>query len=72
MKLLRRSRTHKFLGGVCGGIGDYSGTDPIIWRLIFLLGAPFSGVLPFLSIYIVMWIVIPREDVKPNEKTENV
>jgi len=72
MKLLRRSRTHKFLGGVCGGIGDYSGTDPIIWRLIFLLGAPFSGVLPFLFIYIVMWIVIPREDVNPNEKTENV
>ena len=68
MKLLRRSRTRKVLGGVCGGVGEYSGTDPIIWRLIFLLGAPFSGVMPFLLIYIVMWIAIPREEITAEKK----
>lgn len=60
-KLLRR--THKrWIGGVCGGLGKYFGMDPVIWRLIFLFGALFSVVIPFLFIYIIMWIVVPKED----------
>jgi len=61
-KRLERSRTQKWLGGVCGGLGNFFGMDPTIWRLIFLLGALF-GLGSFILIYIVMWIVVPREQI---------
>lgn len=59
-KKLFRSRTEKWIGGICGGLGIFFGMDPTIWRLIFLLGALF-GLGSFILIYIVMWIVVPRE-----------
>ena len=59
-KQLTRSRSDYMLGGVCAGLGKYFGIDPTIVRLIFVLLAISggSGVL----LYIVLWIVIPRED----------
>jgi phage shock protein C len=60
-KLLRRNYKNKLFGGVCGGLGKYFEMDPIIWRLIFIFGALFSVIIPFTLIYIVMWIVVPKE-----------
>lgn len=54
-KRLYRSRKNKVLSGVCGGIGDYFGIDPVIVRLVFI----FTGV--GLLAYIVMAIIIPIE-----------
>lgn len=59
-KRLLRSRAKKWIGGICGGLGDFFGMDPTIWRLIFLLGTLF-GFGSFFLIYIVMWIVVPKE-----------
>ena len=58
---LFRSRTDYMLGGVCAGLGRYFGVDSTLVRLLFVLLvlAGGSGVL----LYIVLWIVIPREDV---------
>ncbi len=56
---LFRSKTDKFLGGVCGGLGRYLGFDPTIVRLIFLLlvfGTGWGVVL-----YIALWILVPAE-----------
>jgi len=56
---LYRSRNDKMLGGVCGGLGDYLGIDPIFVRLFFVfftLGQGF-GVL----LYVVLWILVPEE-----------
>ncbi len=61
-KLLKRSRTNKWLAGVCGGLGKFSGVDTTIWRLIFILGGLFSAILPFLFIYVIMWCVVPQEE----------
>jgi len=61
-KLLKRSRTNEWIGGVCGGLGKFFRMDPTFWRLIFLLGALFSAIIPFTFIYIIMWIVVPKED----------
>lgn len=61
-KLLRRSRTNRWFAGICGGLGKFFGMDAVIWRLIFIFGALFSVIMPFLFIYIVMWLVIPREE----------
>jgi phage shock protein C len=59
---LRRSTTDRFLAGVCGGLGEYFGLDPVIFRLLFvLMGLP--GGLPGILMYIACWIVIPLDTV---------
>jgi phage shock protein PspC (stress-responsive transcriptional regulator) len=69
-KRLIRSRTDKWIGGICGGLGNFFGMDSTIWRLIFLLGTIF-GLGSFILIYIVMWIVVPREQIiNPIDETE--
>jgi phage shock protein C len=57
---LFRSRSNYMLGGVCGGLGIYLGIDPSLVRLFFILltVAGAAGV----PIYIILWIVLPRED----------
>jgi len=56
---LYRSRTSRVIGGVCGGIAQYFGIDPVIPRLlgVFLVLGAGIGLLA----YIVCWIVIPLE-----------
>ena len=56
----RRSRSDRWLGGVCGGLGRVSGIEPWIWRLLFVM-----FVLTFgfgLAIYILLWIFVPDEE----------
>jgi phage shock protein C len=54
-----RSRTDRFLGGVCGGLGKYLAIDPTIIRLIFLV-LLFGNGAGFL-LYIVLWVLLPVE-----------
>jgi phage shock protein PspC (stress-responsive transcriptional regulator) len=42
-----------YLGGVCHGIGEHTGVDPILWRLSVL----FSG---FWLPYLVLWILLKK------------
>jgi phage shock protein C len=56
---LRRSRTDRWLGGVCGGLAKASGMESWIWRLVFVL---FTVTFGFsLLIYLLMWIFVPEE-----------
>jgi phage shock protein C len=66
---LYRSRTDKFLGGVCGGLGKYIGIDPTIVRIVFLI-LLFETGIGFL-LYILLWILLPVEGA-PAPGTENV
>lgn len=54
---LRRSRTDKILGGVCGGLAEYSGIDALLWRVGFvaLALAGGAGVL----VYLLLWLLMP-------------
>jgi phage shock protein C len=55
-----RPRYGRMFGGVCAGIADHFGWDPVLVRLLavvlFLCGCGW----PLLA-YIVAWIVIPNE-----------
>ncbi len=53
-KRLYRDENHKILGGVCSGIGNYFGIDPVIVRILFVL---FLGVTLF--VYFILWIAVP-------------
>jgi len=57
---LVRSRSDSMIAGVCGGLGRYLSIDPIWVRLVFVLLALSGGGLGVL-IYLVLWLVIPRE-----------
>lgn len=63
MKKLYLSDTNKKLGGVCGGLGEYFGKDPTLFRILFILVTLIWGA--GLVLYLIMWLVIPR---KPKEK----
>ena len=58
-KRLYRSRSERWLAGVCGGIGDYFDTDPTVIRVIFVLAALVLG--GGFLIYLVLWLIIPQE-----------
>ena len=56
---LTRSTTHRLLGGVAGGISEYTGIDCGIVRLITaLVVILFPGFGPLL--YIAAWIILPE------------
>jgi len=57
-KLLRSKK--RVIAGVCGGIGEYSGIDPTVIRLLLVLFTFFSfgaGVLA----YVIAWVLIPEK-----------
>ncbi len=61
---LRRSRRHRIVAGVCGGLAEWLGWRPLLVRVLFVL----VGALPFLSgilVYVVLWLVIPEEGSPP-------
>ena len=58
---LYRSRQDKMLGGVSAGLAAYFDIDPVLVRLIWVLGSIFSGGMLALA-YIVLWIVVPPEN----------
>ncbi len=60
LRALRRSRTDRWLGGVCGGLAPMSGLPAWMWRLIFaaLLLCGGTG----LMVYVLLWILVPKED----------
>ncbi|MBQ1907204.1 MAG: PspC domain-containing protein [Firmicutes bacterium] len=64
-KKLYRSERNKAIWGVCGGLGEYFGVDPIIVRLIFVLLFLTYGM--GLTFYVVCALVIPKEPTGPIE-----
>jgi phage shock protein C len=58
-KVLRRSRSHRIIGGVCGGLAEYFGVDPLLVRAIFVVIAIMAG--SGLLLYILLWLLVPME-----------
>ncbi|ETK34175.1 PspC domain-containing protein [Microbispora corallina] len=53
-----RSRQHKIIAGVCGGIAERFGMTPTAVRLLFLLSCLLPG--PQFVIYLIMWLFVPK------------
>jgi phage shock protein PspC (stress-responsive transcriptional regulator) len=56
---LARSRSDRWLGGVCGGLGRHTQLPSWAWRLIFCLVSLYfgSGIL----FYLLLWLFLPAE-----------
>jgi len=70
MKKLYRSRNHKVLGGVLGGLADYFDIDPVLPRIIFIVAFFFVKNITGLLIlsYVVSCIILPY---RPFDLPEN-
>ena len=60
VRRLYRSITEKKILGVCGGIAAYVNIDPVIVRLLFVVGALATSGFVFI-VYLLMGLVIPKE-----------
>ena len=62
---LQRSRTNKMIAGVCGGIAREMQWDPTLVRVIYVLVSILSAAFPGILVYIILWIVMPKEPAAP-------
>lgn len=58
----RLVRKDPIIAGVCGGIADSYGWSPTLVRIFYVLLSACSAAFPGLLVYIVLWIVIPKEE----------
>jgi phage shock protein C len=58
---LRLSRRHRKIAGVCGGLAEWLGWDPTIVRVLYILISVLSAAFPGILVYLILWLVIPRE-----------
>ncbi len=51
------------VGGVCGGLAEYTGIDPLLWRggFVALAFAGGSGIL----VYLLLWLLMPADGPDP-------
>ena len=54
---LQRSDDDRWLGGVCGGLADWTGVASWIWRLVFVATVLCAGT--GIAIYLLLWLVVP-------------
>jgi phage shock protein C len=58
LRRLTKSKKDKWLGGVCGGLGEHTPLPSWVWRLAFLLLLCCYGT--GLLLYILLWICLPE------------
>lgn len=59
VKKLYRSRKNRMIAGVAGGLGEYFDIDPVLFRVVFVATALFSG--SGLILYLILMFIIPDE-----------
>jgi phage shock protein C len=62
IRRLYLSRTDKVIAGVCGGIGEYFGIDPVFVRVIAVVLALAHGL--GLVAYFIAWLAMPKQPVE--------
>ena len=59
---LARSRDNRMIAGVCGGFAEYFGWTPWIVRFIYVLVTILSAAFPGILIYLLLWLLMPKQD----------
>jgi phage shock protein PspC (stress-responsive transcriptional regulator) len=58
---LFRNADDKIIAGVCSGLANYMGIDPVIMRIVFVV--LFA---PLFWVYILLWVIIPSTSMQSN------
>jgi phage shock protein C len=75
-KQLRKSADNEVIDGVCGGIGEYIGIDPVFVRIAFVV-AGISSFGTMALAYIVLMVLMPEAELieaaeKPKRKNDEL
>ena len=65
---LLRSREHRIIAGVCGGLAKWLGWDPTVLRIVYIIVSLVSAAFPGFIVYVVLWILMPEESAAPQPK----
>ncbi len=57
---LYRSRNHKIIAGVCGGLADWLGWSPTLVRVLYVILSIVSVGFPGALAYLILWFFMPR------------
>ena len=55
-----RSKQDRILSGICGGLGSYFDSDPLLWRLLFII-LFFVPSVPIFILYIITTLITKSE-----------
>jgi phage shock protein PspC (stress-responsive transcriptional regulator) len=70
-KGLYRSNNSKIIAGVMGGIAERFGWNANLLRLIFILISVFSAGFPGILIYLILWLIIPKQTMDVLQQTNS-
>ena len=59
---LYRSNRHKMIAGVMGGIAERLGWNVTLLRIIFVIISCMSAAFPGILVYLVLWMLIPKQE----------
>jgi len=48
------------IAGICGGLAEYFGIDPVMARVLYVIASVLSIAFPGILIYLILWIIIPE------------
>jgi phage shock protein PspC (stress-responsive transcriptional regulator) len=57
---LQRSTQRKVIAGVAGGLGEFTGVDPVLFRVLFAVLTLFGG--SGILLYLLGWLFLPADD----------
>jgi phage shock protein PspC (stress-responsive transcriptional regulator) len=63
---LYKSRDDRMIAGVCGGLAEYFGIDPVIVRVV-AVALVFAGGAGLLA-YVAAWLLVPEHDAEPGAR----
>jgi phage shock protein C len=59
---LRRSRRHRMIAGVCGGLAEWLRWDPTLVRVLYVVVSVASVAFPGILVYVILWLVVPTAE----------
>lgn len=63
---LYRSNRHNMIAGVMGGIAERFGWNVTLLRIIFVIISCMSAAFPGILVYLVLWMLIPKQELRLN------
>jgi phage shock protein PspC (stress-responsive transcriptional regulator) len=49
------------IAGVVGGLAEYFGQDPALFRVLYVVLSIVSAAFPGILVYAILWLVVPEE-----------
>ena len=60
--VLHRSRRHRLIAGVCGGLAEWLGWNVTLVRVLYVLVSVLSAAFPGMLVYVILWLVMPEAE----------